>query len=184
MRCVANDFIVNVRKEPTAIIRKYEQDIADLQQELAMHDSLTERHQITYGQYTDAQKAEVSAQVQAFLQSQDSPDTIAPLQLVSLRHMKEVLFAAKVLSKLSAPSTVLIGTFADSTSAQHDNHTTGTACAHAAYKVSLFCLWSCRPCTDKPVHRAQAHMRLSSCLDRRACQRSSHHLSHPHHMPA
>jgi len=96
MRCVANDFIVNVRKEPTAIIRKYEQDIAELQQELAMHDSLTERHQITYSQYTDAQKAEVSSQVQAFLQSEDSPDSIAPLQLVSLRHMKEVLIAAKV----------------------------------------------------------------------------------------
>lgn len=96
MRCVANDFIVNVRKEPTAIIRKYEQDIAELQQELAMHDSLTERHQISYGQYTDAQKAEVAAQVQAFLQSQEAPDSIAPLQLLSLRHMKEVLFAAKV----------------------------------------------------------------------------------------
>ncbi|KAL0031522.1 hypothetical protein WJX77_005047 [Trebouxia sp. C0004] len=97
MRCVANDFIVNVRKEPTAVIRKYEQDIAELQQELAMHDSLTERHQITYGQYTDAQKAEVSVQVQAFLQSEDVPDSIAPLQLVSLRHMKEVLIAAKAL---------------------------------------------------------------------------------------
>lgn len=96
MRCVANDFVVNVRKEPTAIIRKYEQDIAELQQELAMHDSLTERHQITYGQYTDVQKAEVAAQVKAFLQSEEAPDSIAPLQLVSLRHMKEVLFAAKV----------------------------------------------------------------------------------------
>ena len=96
MRCVANDFIVNVRKEPTAVIRKYEQDIAELQQELAMHDSLTERHQISYGPYTDAQKAEVAAQVQAFLQSQEAPDSIAPLQLLSLRHMKEVLSAAKV----------------------------------------------------------------------------------------
>lgn len=96
MRCVANDFIVNVRKEPTAVIRKYEQDIAELQQELAMHDSLTERHQISYGPYTDAQKAEVAAQVQAFLQSQEAPDSIAPLQLLSLRHMKEVLCAAKV----------------------------------------------------------------------------------------
>lgn len=140
MRCVANDFIVNVRKEPTAIIRKYEQDIAELQQELAMHDSLTERHQITYSQYTDAQKAEVSAQVQAFLQSEDGPDAIAPLQLVSLRHMKEVLFAAKVHSKScsswhSGPNIVLRGTFADSTSAQHDNHTSDSACTHAAYKV-------------------------------------------------
>lgn len=78
------------------MIRKYEQDIAELQQELAMHDSLTERHQISYGPYTEAQKAEVAAQVQAFLQSQEAPDSIAPLQLLSLRHMKEVLFAAKV----------------------------------------------------------------------------------------
>ena len=48
MRCVANDFVVNVRKEPTAIIRKYEQDIKELQQELALHDSLTQRHGIVY----------------------------------------------------------------------------------------------------------------------------------------
>ncbi|KAL3152339.1 hypothetical protein ABBQ32_001403 [Trebouxia sp. C0010 RCD-2024] len=95
MRCVANDFVVNVRKEPTAIIRKYEQDIAELQQELAMHDSLTERHQISYGQYTHAQKAELAAQVQAFLQSQEAPDSIVPLQLLNLRHMKEILYAAK-----------------------------------------------------------------------------------------
>ena len=102
MRCVANDFVVNVRKEPTALIRKYEQDIAELQQELAMHDSLTERHHITYGPYTEAQKAEVAAQVRAFLQSLEAADSIAPLQLTSLRHMKEVLFAAKVCEKLMA----------------------------------------------------------------------------------
>ena len=108
MRCIANEFIVNVRKEPTAIIRKYEQDIAELQQELAMHDSLTERHQITYGQYTDAQKTEVAAQVQAFLQSQEAPDSIVPLQLVSLRHMKEVLYAAKVTLVCSSYSLILL----------------------------------------------------------------------------
>lgn len=96
MRCVANDFVVNIRKEPTAIIRKYEQDIKELQQELAMHDSLTERHGIIYGAYGDVQKAQVQADVQAWLQSSDPPDSIAPLQLVSLRHIKEVLYAAKV----------------------------------------------------------------------------------------
>ena len=207
MRCVANDFIVNVRKEPTAIIRKYEQDIAELQQELAMHDSLTERHQIIYGQYTDAQKAEVSAQVQAFLQSEDSPDSIAPLQLISLRHMKEVLIAAKVqyqavcsctcyvlfsvsallLSNVAAAGSldiVMKGILADSTSVQPDNHTTGTVCAHAACTASLLCLWCCRPCSSKPAHRVQAHLRLSSWLERRACQHSSHHLSHPLHITA
>ena len=98
MRCVANDFVVNIRKEPTAIIRKYEQDIKELQQELAMHDSLTERHGIVYEPYGDVQKAQVQADVQAWLQSDDALDSIAPLQLVSLRHIKEVLFAAKVRS--------------------------------------------------------------------------------------
>lgn len=96
MRCVANDFVVNIRKEPTAIIRKYEQDIKELQQELAMHDSLTERHGIVYGPYEDVQKAQVQADVLAWLQSGDPPDSIAPLQLVSLRHIKEVLHATKV----------------------------------------------------------------------------------------
>lgn len=96
MRCVANDFVVNVRKEPTAIIRKYEQDIKELQQELAMHDSLTERHGIIYGPYDDAQKSQVQADVQAWLQSHEPADSIAPLQLISLRHIKEVLYAAKV----------------------------------------------------------------------------------------
>ena len=42
------------------------------------------------------QKAQVLDQVQAWLQSDEPADSIAPLHLLSLRHIKEVLIAAKV----------------------------------------------------------------------------------------
>ena len=61
-----------------------------------MHDTLTDRHQISYGQYSEAQKAEVRAQVTQFLQGDSSSDSLDPLQLISLRHVREVLLAARV----------------------------------------------------------------------------------------
>ena len=79
-----------------AVIKKYEREILELKQELAMHDALTDRHQISYGQYSEAQKAEVRAQVAQFLQGDSSSDSLDPLQLISLRHVREVLLAARV----------------------------------------------------------------------------------------
>ena len=79
-----------------AVIKKYEREILELKQELAMHDALTDRHQISYGQYSEAQKAEVRAQVTQFLQEDSSSDSLDPLQLISLRHVREVLLAARV----------------------------------------------------------------------------------------
>lgn len=61
-----------------------------------MHDSLTDRHQINYAPYTEAQRQEVRQQVQQFLAS--PADGLDPLQLLSLRHITEILSAAKVSS--------------------------------------------------------------------------------------
>lgn len=80
----------------SAVIKKYEREILELKQELAMHDALTDRHQISYGQYSEAQKADVRAQVTQFLQGESSSDSLDPLQLISLRHVREVLLAARV----------------------------------------------------------------------------------------
>eukprot|EP00891_Asterochloris_glomerata_P005682 jgi/Astpho2/5682/gw1.00079.25.1_t len=95
MRCISNDYSINVRQEPSAVIKKYEREILELKQELAMHDALTDRHQISYGQYSEAQKADVRAQVTQFLQGESSSDSLDPLQLISLRHVREVLLAAR-----------------------------------------------------------------------------------------
>ena len=85
-----------------AVIKKYEREILELKQELAMHDALTDRHQISYGQYSQAQKAEVRAQVTQFLQGDSSSDSLDPLQLISLRHVRELLLAARVSGAASA----------------------------------------------------------------------------------
>ena len=53
-------------------------------------------HWCALQEYGDVQKAQVLEQVQAWLQSDEPADSIVPLQLLSLRHIKEVLFATKV----------------------------------------------------------------------------------------
>lgn len=43
---------MNVISDPTLMIRRYENEIKQLKQELAMHDTLANRGYITYGQYS------------------------------------------------------------------------------------------------------------------------------------
>ncbi|KAK9816474.1 hypothetical protein WJX72_000729 [[Myrmecia] bisecta] len=97
MRCVANDYSINTRQDPAALLRRYEQEVADLRQELALRDSMSGRAQVTYEPYTDAQRAELRASVRAFLEAKGDPHSIAPLQLQSVRQMQEILLLIKNL---------------------------------------------------------------------------------------
>jgi hypothetical protein len=74
--------------------------VAELRQELALHDDIAGRAGVQYGPYSAAQRAQLRGQVLRFLQAEpqqpDEPqqlgaDSIAPLQLLSARHMLEVL---------------------------------------------------------------------------------------------
>ena len=52
IRKVVNEASVNVRLDPTILLKKYEREIRDLKQELAMHDTLANRGRINYEPYT------------------------------------------------------------------------------------------------------------------------------------
>lgn len=52
MMRVSNEAIVNVQLDPQLQIKRYEKDIRDLKQELAMHDTLANRGRINYDPYS------------------------------------------------------------------------------------------------------------------------------------
>ena len=52
MMRVSNEAIVNVQLDPQLMIKRYEKEIRDLKQELAMHDTLANRGRITYDTYS------------------------------------------------------------------------------------------------------------------------------------
>jgi len=47
---VSNEAYINIALDPQLLIKKYEKEIKDLKQELAMHDTLSERGRIYYEQ--------------------------------------------------------------------------------------------------------------------------------------
>ena len=48
MMRVSNEATININQDPTILIKKYEREIRDLKQELAMHDTLANRGRINY----------------------------------------------------------------------------------------------------------------------------------------
>lgn len=53
MMKVKNEAIVNTTVDPTLAIKRYEKEIRDLKQELAMHDTLANRGRINYGNFSN-----------------------------------------------------------------------------------------------------------------------------------
>lgn len=78
--------------------------MAELQQELAMHDAMANRSGVTYGPYTQQQREQLRTRVLDFLNGASSESAassaydapLEPLELSSLRHVREVLYAARV----------------------------------------------------------------------------------------
>eukprot|EP00899_Mesostigma_viride_P022312 jgi/Mesvir1/3265/Mv16400-RA.1 len=102
MMRVSNEVTLNVKQDPDQLIRKYEREIRDLKQELAMHDAFSNRTGVSYAAYSDAQRTELGRQVAAFLRSEasaDDPLSVAPLELSSIRHVKEILLACRRIFK-------------------------------------------------------------------------------------
>lgn len=52
MMKVSNEATIEIKLDPEVLIKKYEKEIKDLRQELAMHDTLSNRGRITYEPYT------------------------------------------------------------------------------------------------------------------------------------
>lgn len=89
-----------VAYDTTALLHKYERQINQLQQELAMHDALTERTGIVYGDYTPEQQAAINAKLRAYLAS--SEGDASEMRIESVAHMREVLAQSRALFKSMA----------------------------------------------------------------------------------
>ena len=60
MMKVSNEPIINMQHDPKILLKRYEKEIRDLKQELAMHDTLARRGKIQYDSYSAEQQSEVS----------------------------------------------------------------------------------------------------------------------------
>lgn len=67
-------------------MRKYEKEIRQLKQELAMHDALANRSHVPYEPFTDSQRLELQKKLKYFLEHDDDD-----FEVVNLRQVKEVL---------------------------------------------------------------------------------------------
>lgn len=52
MMKVSNEISVDMNLDPKLLLKKYEKDIRELKQELAMHDTLASRGRISYEPYS------------------------------------------------------------------------------------------------------------------------------------
>lgn len=84
MMRVTNDPTVNVHLDDKMLLKKYEREIKDLKQELAMHDTLAGRSRVQYEDYTPDEQRELEVQVKDYLEG-NTPQ----LEVVSLRMVVE-----------------------------------------------------------------------------------------------
>ncbi|KAI9349548.1 P-loop containing nucleoside triphosphate hydrolase protein [Obelidium mucronatum] len=94
MMCVANTPRVNVQFDAMALIKKYEREVRELKQELAMHDSLANRSHVQYESFGEAQRTELGKVVKAYLKDEEQE-----LEIVSLRQVREYFVQFKLAYK-------------------------------------------------------------------------------------
>ena len=61
-----------------------------------MHDSMANRSNVQYGPYSAEQREAVRQQLLSYYSSEGGPEALDPVELHSVRHMREILFACKV----------------------------------------------------------------------------------------
>jgi kinesin family protein 6/9 len=85
MMKVSNEISIDVNLDPKLLLKKYEKDIRELKQELAMHDTLANRGRISYEPYTPEQQYKQQQLAQDYLDSK-----IDDIPFDSLRQVREL----------------------------------------------------------------------------------------------
>jgi len=85
MTKVSNEATINVHLDPQLLLKKYEREIRDLKQELAMHDTLGNRGRINYEPYTPEQQYLQQQLAKKYLNSE-----VDDIEIDSLRQVKEL----------------------------------------------------------------------------------------------
>ena len=86
MMKVRTDASLNIKQEPAIMIKRYEQEIKELKQELAMHDALSGRNRVQYHEYNEEQRHELKGKVLKYIEN----DEENPLEVTNVRHVTEV----------------------------------------------------------------------------------------------
>lgn len=85
MMRVSNEATINVELDPSQLVERYKREIKDLKQELAMHDTLTNRSRVVYEQYTPDQQYQIQLITEKFLDGE-----VDDIEIESLRQVREV----------------------------------------------------------------------------------------------
>jgi kinesin family protein 6/9 len=98
MMKVTNEATVNVMMDPSLAIKRYEKEIRDLKQELAMHDTLANRGRVNYDSYSNEELMKVKTVTHQFLSGEI--DEIP--QMDSLRMIREIFCQIKNEYRMSS----------------------------------------------------------------------------------
>lgn len=85
MMRVANDAVINERQDPALMLKKCQRQIRELKQELAMHDSLANRSNVQYDDFTPEQRQEAYGQVEAYMKG-----SLTEIKIVNVRQIQEL----------------------------------------------------------------------------------------------
>jgi kinesin family protein 6/9 len=97
MMRVQNNFGLNVQTDPAMLVKKYERQIKELKQELMMHDTLAERSNVMYDEYTPEQRLQMSQWVRSYVDAQENSEP--ELKIESVRQVQELMRQFKALVK-------------------------------------------------------------------------------------
>jgi len=97
MMAVQNEVSEAAFIDTEAMVKKLTREVAQLKQELQMHDALADRTNIQYGQYTPEQQAALSQRIHAFLDAQNEEAELTALPLESVQQMREILRQFKIM---------------------------------------------------------------------------------------
>ena len=92
MMKIQNEASVNLMLDPALQIKRYETEIRDLKQELAMRDTLQNRGRVNYTANTQKEQQEIHDLTEAFLN--ETTDDIGPID--SLRKVREIFNCIKL----------------------------------------------------------------------------------------
>ena len=94
MMKVSNEASVNIHLDPHVLLKKYEKEIKELKQELAMHDMLQSRGRINYEPYNAEEKFKQQEIAKKYLRGE-----IDDIEFESLRQVKELFIQFRNLYK-------------------------------------------------------------------------------------
>jgi len=75
----------NVQTDPAMLVKKYERQIKELKQELMMHDTLAERSNVMYDEYTPEQRLKMQEWVRTYVDAQENSEPELQIESVQRR---------------------------------------------------------------------------------------------------